>query len=92
MKEHLQNAATCFNSMYTTTLHNSKSLTLICTFKPSKMKTLPVIYRTTHCGPNGVLIVEISLYRTAYYGPHGVLNIEVSLYRTAYYGPHGVLI
>ena len=43
------------------------------------------MYRTTHytCGPNGVLIIEVSLYRTAYCGPSGVLIIGVSLYRTA---------
>ena len=32
------------------------------------------------CGPNGVLIIEVSLYRTVYCGPNGVLIIEVSLY------------
>ena len=30
-------------------------------------------------GPNGVLIIEVSLYRTAYCVPNGVLIIEVSL-------------
>ena len=47
---------------------------------------------TANSGPNGVLIMEVSLYRTAYCGPSGVLIIEVSLYRTAYCGPSGVLI
>ena len=38
---------------------------------------VPVGYRTAYCGPNGVLIREVSLYRTAYCGPNGVLIREV---------------
>ena len=50
------------------------------------------IHSTAHCGPNGVLSIEVSLYRTVYCGPNGVLSIEVSLYRTVYCVPNGVLI
>ena len=45
-----------------------------------------------YCGPNGVLVVEVSLYRTAYCGPNGVLIVKVLLYRTAYCALNGVLI
>ena len=45
-----------------------------------------------HCGPNGVLIIEVPLCRTVYCGPNGVLIMQVSLYRTGYCGPDGVLI
>ena len=48
--------------------------------------------RTAHCGPCGVLIIEVSLYMTAHCSPSGVLIIEVSLSRTAHCGPCGVLI
>ena len=54
-------------------------------------KTVSSSSHLAHCGPNVVLIIEVSLYRTAYCGPNVVLSIEVSLYRTAYCGPNVVL-
>ena len=38
------------------------------------------MYSMAHCGPSGVLIIEVSLYRTAHCGSSGVLIIEVLLY------------
>ena len=38
-----------------------------------------------HCGPSGVLIIEVPLYRTAYCGPNGVLIVEVPLYLSTLY-------
>ena len=46
------------------------------------------IHRTVHCGPSGVLSVEVSLYRTVYCGPNGVLSIEVSLYSAVFSPGH----
>ena len=64
----------------------------MCTFEPFEIRPTTSMYRTDHCGPNGVIIIEVSLYRTAHCGPNGVLIIEVSLCRTIYCGPNGVLI